>query len=233
MLLLTMVSTLLPFSAAAFSDQGTAKKVTEQANSTGIVELATDIKPLLPGMMVPNTCLETASKQSVCTEALFKDKPTVLIVYRGGWCPYCSAQLSRLQKIDKAIKFLGYQMVAVSPDSNKNIDEQQSNGDITYKLLADPKLELAKALGLAFFLDKKTEAMYRDRLGVPFIDIQGESRVALPVPAVYIIDQQGLVHFQYVNPNYDVRISEGLLYTAASETMKAINEDKRKAAITK
>ncbi|ULT24851.1 redoxin domain-containing protein [Sphingobacterium sp. E70] len=28
-------------------------------------------------------------------------KPTILVFYRGGWCPYCNLQLSGLQEIEK------------------------------------------------------------------------------------------------------------------------------------
>lgn len=197
------------------------------ASAKGIANSAFEVRPILPGMLVPNTCVEDSQTNSVCTETLFAKKPTVLVVYRGGWCPYCNAQLNRMKKIESALEFLGFQIVAISPDSNKNIAEQQTREKLAYNLLADPKLALAKNMGLAFFLDKKTEEKYRDKLGVPFIDIDGDARVALPVPAVYILDQQGMVHFQYVNPNIDVRLSEDLLYKAASETMKVINETKQ------
>lgn len=215
--------TAVTLMTAALSMPSFANSEAALTDASGIAESAYKVAPILPGMIVPDTLIEDKNKNPIQTAELFAKKPTVLVVYRGGWCPYCNAQLQGLKKVEKSIEFLGYQIVAISPDSNKNIQEQQTREKIAYTLLADPKMDLAKNMGLAFFLDKKTEAMYRDRLGVPFIDFEGESRVALPVPAVYIIDQQGMVHFQYVNPNYDVRLSEELLYSAASETMKAIN----------
>ncbi|WP_275659039.1 hypothetical protein [Shewanella sp. Isolate8] len=36
------------------------------------------------------------------------------------------------------------------------------------------------------------------------------------MPAVYITDKTGLVHFQYINPNYKVRAEPKLILTAAS-----------------
>ena len=227
----TVVTSPMAYSAAFATAANTGMQsgsTVPQTDATGIAESAYKVAPILPGMIIPDTRVEDKNKQAVQTAELFAKKPTVLVVYRGGWCPYCNAQLNGLKKVEKAIEFLGFQIVAISPDSNKNIQEQQSREKIAYTLLADPKMDLAKNMGLAFFLDKKTEEMYRDRLGVPFIDVQGESRVALPVPAVYIIDQKGMVHFQYVNPNYDVRLSEELLYQAASETMKAINAESMK-----
>lgn len=181
----------------------------------GIADSSELVRPLLPGQTVENLCLEDADKNTVCTGELFAQKPTVLIVYRGGWCPYCNSQLNQIKAVEKGIQQLGYQIIAVSPDSNKNVAEQRQRENISYSLLADTQLNLSKELGLAFFLDKKTEAMYRDRLGVPFIGLDGESRVALPVPAIYILDKKGMVHFNYVNPDYRVRLNEKLLLSAA------------------
>jgi hypothetical protein len=45
---------------------------------------------------------------------------------------------------------------------------------------------------------------------------EGDKRLVLPVPAIYISDAKGLVHFQYVNPNFRVRPAAKLIETAAS-----------------
>ena len=60
-------------------------------------------------------------------------------------------------------------------------------------------------------LDDKTAAIYRNKRGVNFVDAQGKVNVALPVPAVFVIDKSGVVYFQYANPNYKVRLTEELL----------------------
>ena len=190
----------------------------------GIADSSELVRPLLPGQTVGNVCLEDADKNKVCTSELFAQKPTVLIVYRGGWCPYCNAQLNQIKAVEKGIQQLGYQIIAMSPDSNKNVAEQRQREELNYSLLADTELNLSKELGLAFFLDKKTEAMYRDRLGVPFIGLDGESRVALPVPAIYILDKKGMVHFNYVNPDYRVRLNEKLLLSAARLLKQDMNK---------
>ena len=194
------------------------------AKSQGIAESAEQVSPILPGQNVANSCLQDINKNKVCSKDIFAEKPTVLVVYRGGWCPYCNSQLNSLKKIEKNLIRMGYQMIAVSPDSNKSIKAQQQREDISYTLLTDNELELTREMGLAFFLDKKTEKMYRDRLGVPFVDINGDERVSLPVPAVYILDKDAMVHFQYVNPNFRVRLDERVLLVAAEQAMKAMKK---------
>lgn len=188
----------------------------------GIAKSEEFVNPMKSGQTLGNVCLEDINKKSVCTNQLFSDKPTILIVYRGGWCPYCNAQLNRLMKIEDQLTALGFQLIAVSPDSNKNTKDMKQKDGLSYTLLTDNKLELSKALGLAYFLDKEVEAKYRNKLGVPFIDINGDSRVSLPVPAVYIFDQQGKVHYQYISPKFQVRVDEQILLKNAKQAMQSI-----------
>ena len=46
-------------------------------------------------------------------------------------------------------------------------------------------------------------------------NLAGDKRLVLPVPAIYVIDSNGLVQFNYVNPNFKVRLHADLLLKAA------------------
>ncbi|WP_278405764.1 peroxiredoxin-like family protein [Pseudoalteromonas ruthenica] len=185
---------------------------------TNISDSAEGVSPLLPGLSVPDVTLKDTQGQPVALKKLLANKPTVLVVYRGGWCPYCSKQLKNIQNIEQQIAEMGLQIIAVSPDSPAKL-AQSTISSPTYQLLSDDQLALAQAMGLAFFLDDKTAKVYRNKLGVNFVGLDGEQKVALPVPAVFVLDTQGMVHFQYANPNYRVRLSELLLLAAAKQVM--------------
>ena len=189
------------------------------ATATNIAESAERVSPLLPGLTVPNIELKDQYGKTVSLTERFKEKTTVLIVYRGGWCPYCSKQLASVQKIEKKLANLNAQLIAVSPDSPEKLAETKITAP-SYQLLSDDSLTLAQTLGLAFYLDDKTAKIYRNKLGVNFVSLEGEPKVALPVPAVFVIDTNGLVHFQYANPNYKVRLTEDLLLAA----VKSVSE---------
>lgn len=189
------------------------------ATATNIAESAERVSPLLPGLTVPNIELKDQYGKTVSLTERFKEKTTVLIVYRGGWCPYCSKQLASIQKIEKELADLNAQLIAVSPDSPEKLAETKITAP-SYQLLSDDSLTLAQTLGLAFYLDDKTAKIYRNKLGVNFVSLKGEAKVALPVPAVFVIDTNGLVHFQYANPNYKVRLTEDLLLAA----VKSVSE---------
>ena len=189
------------------------------ATATNIAESAEQVSPLLPGLAVPNIELKDQYGKTVSLAERFKEKTTVLIVYRGGWCPYCSKQLANVQKIEKELADLGAQIIAVSPDSPEKLAESKITSP-NYQLLSDDSLLLAQKLGLAFYLDDKTAKIYRNKLGVNSVSLEGEVKVALPVPAVFVIDTNGLVNFQYANPNYKVRLTEDLLLAA----VKSVSE---------
>ncbi|MCG7545201.1 AhpC/TSA family protein [Pseudoalteromonas sp. MM17-2] len=192
--------------------------VASAAVITNISDSAERVSPLLPGLSVPDVTLKDTQGQPVALKKLLANKPTVLVVYRGGWCPYCSKQLKNIQNIEQQIAEVGLQIIAVSPDSPAKL-AQSTISSPTYQLLSDDQLALAQAMGLAFFLDDKTAKVYRNKLGVNFVGLDGEQKVALPVPAVFVLDTQGMVHFQYANPNYRVRLSEPLLLAAAKQVM--------------
>ncbi|KJY95459.1 alkyl hydroperoxide reductase [Pseudoalteromonas ruthenica] len=192
--------------------------VASAAVITNISDSAEQVRPLLPGLIAPDVTLKDTQGQPVALKKLLANKPTVLVVYRGGWCPYCSKQLKNIQNIEQQIAEMGLQIIAVSPDSPAKL-AQSTISSPTYQLLSDDQLALAQAMGLAFFLDDKTAKVYRNKLGVNFVGLDGEQKVALPVPAVFVLDTQGMVHFQYANPNYRVRLSEPLLLAAAKQVM--------------
>ena len=183
------------------------------AKITNIETTAEQVRPLLPGMDAPKLNLLDSSGKTVNLGEHYKNNTTVLVVYRGGWCPYCSRQLAGIQKIELKIAQFGAKILAISPDSPAALAKTKIDSP-HYQLLSDDQLNLSQAFGLAYFLDDKTAKAYRDRMGVNFVDLDGQSKVALPVPAVYVIDKKGLIQFQYVNSNFRVRLHESVLLAA-------------------
>jgi peroxiredoxin len=165
---------------------------------------ATDISPLLIGEKTPNILLRDFRGGSDSLTHVLAKKPTVLIFYRGGWCPYCNTQLAELQSQEADIIRLGYQIVAISPDSPENLAGTVTKHDLNYQLYSDSKMELASAFGIAFQMPDN----YRDRLSKWS---GGLNTGLLPVPSVFVLNQQGEILFEYINPDYKKRIKGALL----------------------
>ena len=102
-------------------------------------------------------------------------------------------QLVQLQERADALNKLGYQILGISPDAPEGLRGAAAKTGVTFALLSDPGLKTARAFGVAF----------------------GPEGGGLPVPAVFVLDTEGKIHFQYVNPNYQVRLHPEVLETAA------------------
>jgi peroxiredoxin len=173
------------------------------------------INPLMNGQFVPDVIVQTAFGKDISLRALIESKPSLVIFYRGGWCPYCNRQLKGLLKVEQRIIDLGYQIIAISPDSPKRLQQQKTSSEFNVTLISDNSLQAIRSFGLGYFLPDETANQYRDKLGASLVTLEGHNKVVLPVPAAYIFDTSGVVQFQYVNPNFRVRVSPQLLFYAA------------------
>ncbi len=169
---------------------------------------ASEIAPLLIGEKIPNLTLKSSEGIDVNLETLFIKQKTILVFYRGGWCPYCNVHLAALGEAEKELLNLGYQIVAVSPDSPKNLKVSDEKEKLNYLLLSDSNGNLAKAAGIAF----QAPDNYK-----PYISgaSEGTNASFLPVPTVFIINKNSEIQFEHINPNYKERISNELIISVA------------------
>lgn len=77
-----------------------------------------------------------------------QDKPTVLVFYRGQWCPFCRWELTGLQTINRAAVELGAAIVGVSPDTTEESADLIERLSLGYPILADPDLAVTDRFGL-------------------------------------------------------------------------------------
>lgn len=169
-----------------------------------VANTATDISPLLIGEKIPNQTLKSAENKAVRLSDLVEKKKTVLIFYRGGWCPYCNLHLASLAEIENQILAAGYQVIAVSPDSVENLKTTGEKDKVKYTLLSDSKGELSSAFGISY----KAPQNYKSVINV---HSNGVNKDFLPVPSVFIVSTDGTILFEYISPDYKNRISSELL----------------------
>lgn len=169
---------------------------------------AIDVAPLLIGEKVPElTVLSSEGKSVKLLEVLQKQK-TILVFYRGGWCPYCNIQLAALGQSEQELLALGYQIIAVSPDAPAALKTTDEKEKLNYLLLSDSKGELSRAMGLAFQAPENYKPIIAK-------GSEGINTTFLPVPAVFFVGTNGLIQFEHITPDFKNRISAELLLAAA------------------
>lgn len=165
-----------------------------------IADKAENVSPLLIGEKIPNVVLHDANGKEVKTKDIF-DKKTVVVVYRGGWCPYCNSQLADMQEIEKDIIALGYQVVAISPDAPSFLKQTLDKKELQYQLYSDSEGVFSQAVGIAFAREKPKLDKYSE----------GKNPGFLPVPTVYVLNDKQEIEFMYINPNYGTRLKGDVL----------------------
>ncbi len=174
------------------------------SSNAQVAEKAEDISPLLNGETFPDAFLKSPDGSVHNLLEILKQKPSVVLFYRGGWCPFCNAHLAEIQEVQNEVVNLGYQIIAISPDSPENLQATDEKQELAYSLYSDADGKLIKAIGIAFKAPEKYSGMLSEKS-------DGLNDGLLPVPSVFVTNTSGKIAFEYINPDYKTRLSGGLL----------------------
>ena len=176
-------------------------------------------KPLPVGATVPAVMVRDVAGTELDLATELGGKPTLLVFYRGSWCPYCNKHLAALQEADAQLLALGYQILALSPDKSAGLKAATEKSHLGYRLLSDHAMKASEAFGLAFRVDAMTVEKYKG-YGIKLAPVTGEPDARwLPVPAAYLIGRDGKVKFVYTNADYKTRLSMADLMAAAKAAL--------------
>lgn len=142
----------------------------------------------------------------VALKDLRKKSQVVVVFYRGNWSPYCTKELKRLQDSLELITGKGAKLVAITPEGKEGIDSTIAKTGVRFPIISDEGMKIATNYGVAFKVDERTLGRYRNA-GIDLLKLNNQKEASLPVPAVYIVNEDGAVTFRYFNEDYRKRIS--------------------------
>lgn len=205
-----MIEALARLAAAAALTLSIAASVQAE-----VPDNAADVRPLLTGAKAPEFSAVAADGSQFTFNPDALEKPAIITFYRGGWCPYCNLHWAELRKIEDQLLELGMDLIFLSADSAKVLaDAVEPGEELPYHLLSDASTSIAEAFGIAFQLDDETVERYKN-YDLDLEAISGYDHHRLPAPAVFLVDLEGKISFQYVNPDYSVRLHPDVLLAAA------------------
>ncbi|MCM5662998.1 peroxiredoxin-like family protein [Galbibacter mesophilus] len=161
-------------------------------------------KTIQKGDTFPNTTLPNAKGEKVSLKELNSDKKLIISFYRGGWCPYCNLELKALQNSLEEFKANGAELVAISPETPDNSLSTSEKNELDFEVLSDVNNVFAKELGLVFGLPEDLKAIY-DQFGIDVKKHNENDDYELPMPATFVLDENGKVIYQFVNEDYTKR----------------------------
>jgi peroxiredoxin len=149
--------------------------------------------------------LKDPEGHEVSSAELLARGPLVLTFYRGFWCPYCNMDLEALQAALPELEKHGAKLVAISPQTAPNSRRSQREHNLTFPVLSDPGNEVAASFGLRFKLPDYLIGLYRDGFKNDLAVVNGDPSWTLPMPARFVIGQDGTILYAEVNPDYTRR----------------------------
>ncbi|MFU8806728.1 MAG: peroxiredoxin family protein [Bradymonadaceae bacterium] len=164
---------------------------------------STSESSLSPGLPVKDFRLPDVRGGQASLSEILAEKKAMIVFYRGGWCPLCNMQLSKITASYGEFERRGVEIIAVSNEAVEKGEKLLRKLGPPYPLVADLEGEVLEELGLVV---KK-----RDLLGV----VLGKHDFAHP--AAILVDQQSHIEWSYRGRNYRDRPSVDLLLSAIDE----------------
>jgi len=176
------------------------KEATEELHNSGIIQQACQQGDMAPDFSLPNTMGKT-----ITLSELLQSGPVVLSFYRGQWCTFCNLELQALERISPTLRDLGATLVAISPQTFESSSHMVDKHELTFDVLSDRHNSVARSYGLVFRLPESLRVIYQ-RLDIDLPAYNGDQTFELPIPATYVIRQNGQVALSFVNADYTQRL---------------------------
>lgn len=130
---------------------------------------------------------------------------SVVIFYRGVWCPYCNIALSHYQRLLlPGLKDRGVGLVAISPQRPDGSLSMQERHDLGYAVLSDPGNTVARRLGILTRPSEEARAAQL-RLGLDLAVVNADGAIDLPMPTTLVVDPDHTLRWIDVHPDYTTR----------------------------
>lgn len=185
-----------------------SEKATADLFNTGIEDRALKL-----GAQAPSFALEDArTGKPIRSADLLALGPLIVNFFRGRWCPYCVTELETWRELYPEVRRRGALLVAVSPQTTRQNNFAIEQHELPFPLLADPGAAVAESFGLAYTVPAEHRRYFQSILvNIPFNNAglsyhnATEASWRLPLPAVYVIGQDGTVLFAEAHADFRVR----------------------------
>lgn len=139
--------------------------------------------------------------------------PAIVTFHRGHWCPWCRISINTLARAQERMSALGASLVAIVPDREQFAAEMKSDSGAAFPILTDMDNGYAMSLNLAIWVGEEMEEYIQAR-GHTLPAYHGNHSWMLPIPATFVVGQDGRIKARFVDPDYRKRMAIEDLITA-------------------
>lgn len=170
------------------------------------------------GSKAPDAKLPDITGATQQLAALYRQGPTFVVFYRGGWCPFCNLQLHGLTKAKPDFDKKGIRLVAISVDQPGEEAKTQAQNEVAFPMLSDSDLETHKAFNVVH-VPSAEEAEKLAKYGIDLAKYSGQQHRSFAVPSIFLVDRAGKVRWVHVDEEYKTRPSPAQLLAVADRVL--------------
>jgi peroxiredoxin len=171
---------------------------------SGLIASGQAERALKAGDLAPPFELPDEDGTLVSSTALLERGPLVLSFYRGVLCPFCNIEMKALQAALGEIEARGATLVAISQQTLANNRKSRRDNDLHFPVLSDKGGDVGAAFGIRWVIPDEMREVHR-QLGGPMPAFNGDESWTLPMPARYVVGQDGVIAYAEINPDYTKR----------------------------
>jgi peroxiredoxin len=143
--------------------------------------------------------------KKINSHEILKYNKILIVFYRGNWCPHCKKHLGSLQEHLNEFIEKGVYVMVVTPESVDRTKETSEMWHINFSIIHDVDNKIMIDYKVAFEVNEENVPNYYNIISNRVADYNVNNNNVLPVPATYIIDQNGKISYVQYDPDYKNR----------------------------
>jgi len=163
-------------------------------------------KGLDVGEKAPNFNVKDNHGNKVNLKQILKSKSVIIIFYRGQWCPVCTKYMRNISDSLNYLKERNVVLIAIGPETQENAIRTEFKTGAYFSVIPNGE-RIMKAYDVIFKVKKEYQKKIRDYLKIDIKKNNNQIEAQLPVPATFIINQQGKIVYKQFNLDYTKRAS--------------------------
>tara|TARA_R110002096_G_scaffold28336_18_gene85973 strand:+ start:4200 stop:4865 length:666 start_codon:yes stop_codon:yes gene_type:complete len=167
----------------------------EAVKKSNIVKSALQVGDTALDFTLPN-----ALGKDVTLYEELKKGPVILMWYRGGWCPYCNVALHYMQESLPDFKKYGANLIAVSPELPDRSISTKEKHELDFEVLSDVDNVVAHQYKVVYTLTDEVADIYEGKFVLS--SYNGNQKAELPLAATYVIDQNKIIKYAFLDADY-------------------------------
>lgn len=156
------------------------------------------------GDILPGFSLTNSNNQLINSDTLLDNGKLIITFFRGSWCPYCNVQLKAFQDAIPQIKAKNATLIAISPQTYTFSNRLAEEHTLDFEILFDKNNEYAQKLGIVITLQDFVLSQYK-ALGIDLKSFNGINDYSLPIPATFVIENNGRILYTFNDVDYTKR----------------------------